>query len=209
VLQIYFVSDRSLTPADPPSRPILEAIEAGVDMVQVREKDLSASDLLALTREIVASAKGRSMVLVNSRFDVALAAGAVGVHLPASGLRAGEIRSAHPGTLRIGVSTHSLEEAVAAEEQGADFVTFGPVFETPSKAEYGPPVGLESLRRVLSRVDLPVFAIGGIRQENVGAVARLPVSGVAVISAIVRSSDKRRTVDLLRVASEPTRGERR
>lgn len=176
-------------------------------MVQVREKDLPAAQVLRLSREVVAAASLRGTeVYVNSRFDIAAAAGARGVHLPASGLHASEVRRASKRKLSIGVSTHTIEEARAAEEEGADFITFGPVFETPSKARYGPPVGLRALHEVLAVVSLPVYALGGINLGNVERVLDLPVSGVAVISAIAQAPDMKRAVEEFRAAARRVRG---
>lgn len=208
MFRIYFISDSTLTPSEPPARPLLEAIRAGVEMVQVREKGMGAAEALALTREIVAAARpGRSEVYVNGRSDIALAAGASGVHLTASGLPTGEVRRLWGGALRIGRSTHSVTEARDAEKQGADYVVFGPVFETPSKAAYGPPVGLDGLGEVLSSVKIPVYAIGGIRPENVGQVAALPVAGVAVISMVAKAPDRAAAIERLRDAARRARGE--
>lgn len=190
----------------PAAEAVLEAIEAGVDMVQIREKDLPASDLLGIAREVVGRAGAGTEVYVNSRFDVAQAAGATGVHLPAAGLAASDVRTASRRRLRIGVSTHTLEEAMEAEDGGADFVTFGPVFETPSKAAFGPPVGLASLHRTLAAVRVPVYALGGINQQNVGRVLDLPVDGIAVISAIAAAPDKREAVRAFRAAARRVRG---
>lgn len=208
VLRLYFISDRTLTPAEPPAGALVDAIRAGVDMVQVREKDLGARDLLDVVRCAVEAARGTpAAVMVNSRFDVALAARADGVHLPASGLAAADVRRASKGMLRIGVSTHSLDEARAAMAQGADFITFGPVFDTPSKRRYGPPAGLERLREVVANVALPVYALGGIKPANVEKVIEIPVAGVAVISAIACAVDRARAVESFRAAARRVRGE--
>lgn len=207
VFKIYFISDRKLTPGRDPSEPLLGAIEAGVDMVQVRDKDLPAFEKLRMASLTVEAARGRKVdVYVSSRLDVAIAAGADGVHLPADALTVTQLRRATPAPIRVGVSTHSLREALAAEGDGADFITFGPVFETASKAPYGPPVGLEALRAVLDEVRLPVFAIGGIHPGNVERVADLPVHGIAVISAIARADDRRSVVDRFRAAARQIRG---
>jgi len=208
VFRLYFISDRRLTPSEPPERPLVEALDAGVDMVQVREKDLDAAEVLRIARAVSAHAAGTaSEVYVNSRFDIAAAAGADGVHLPASGLGAGEVRRAAPAGIKIGVSTHSAEEVRAAAGAGADFVTFGPVFDTPSKRIYGPPVGLAALKEAAGSSGIPVYAIGGIHSGNLEQVLDLPVAGVAVISAIARAADRRAAVEALREAGRRSRGE--
>jgi len=208
VFRLYFISDRKLNPEEPAERPLIQALEAGVDMVQVREKDLPAREVVRITRTVQACAAGRmAEVYVNSRFDIALAAGAAGVHLPVSGLPAGEVRSRAPGPLKIGVSTHSAREARAAADAGADYITFGPIHETPSKAAFGSPLGLSALSEVAGKVGIPVYAIGGIHAGNLAEVLDLPVAGVAVISAIARSADRRRAVAALREAGRRARGD--
>jgi len=151
------------------------AVANAVDFIQVREKDLSARDLLDLIcriREIAAGSKTR--VLVNDRLDIALAAKIDGVHLPANGLPPACVR---PFVSVLGVSTHTLEEAVLAEQACADFIIFGPIFETPGKA----PVGVEALRRITSRVQIPVLAIGGITTPNTSIVLDAGAAGIAAI----------------------------
>lgn len=208
MFRIYFISDSTLTPSEPPARPLLEAVRAGVEMVQVREKGRGAAENLALTREIVEAARERrTAVYVNGRADVALAAGASGVHLPASGLPTAAVRERWGSVLGIGRSTHSVAEARAAEKDGADYIVFGPVFETPSKAGYGAPAGLEGLARVLESVKIPVYAIGGIRPGNIGSIASMGVAGAAVISAIAGAPDRGAAVERLRDAVRRARGE--
>ena len=158
-------------------------------MIQVREKDLDGGPLLRLTETILRAAAGRAPVLVNDRLDVALAAQAAGVHLPASGLDVGAVRRQVGPTVMIGRSVHSVSSARAAENEGADFVLFGPVFETASKAAYGPPQGVEVLRRVVEAVRIPVWAIGGITSETAKALRGLPIAGVGAIGAIAEAAD--------------------
>jgi thiamine-phosphate pyrophosphorylase len=207
VLKLYYISDRSLTPSLPPAVPMVEAVRAGVDMIQVREKDLAAREILKIVRGVRQEA-GRKLVevYINARFDLAVAAFADGVHLPAEGLSVAEVRRAAPAGMKIGVSTHSMEEARAAEDSGADFITFGPIFETPSKRRYGPPVGVEALRRVLATVRVPVFALGGLHAGNVERVMEMPVSGIGMISALALASDPARVVANFRAIAHRVRG---
>jgi thiamine-phosphate pyrophosphorylase len=154
---------------------VSRAVGQGVDMIQVREKDLPASELLDLVNRIKTAAFGtRTKVLVNDRLDVALASGTDGLHLPGNGLPADRVRKY---VRLVGVSVHSVEEAAEAERQAADFVVFGPVFETPGKQ----PVGIEALRRVADAVSIPVLAIGGITAENTETVMRTGAAGIAAI----------------------------
>lgn len=195
---IYVVTDRTLRP-DLGLEGLMEAVgRCGADMLQIREKDLPAASLLECARRAAGAAPGTTEIFVNSRADVAIAAGAAGVHLPASGLSAADVASRWGGRLRIGVSTHAVEEAMAAEAQGADLITFGPVFETPSKRAYGPPAGVDRLGQVLGKVRIPVFAIGGINPTTLPRLAGLPLTGVAVISAVLGAADMKRAVEALR-----------
>ena len=154
------------------------AVVSGVDMIQVREKDLVAVDLLDLVcrvRDIAAGRPGsKTKVLVNGRLDIALIAGIDGVHLPGDGLPAAQVR---PHVRVLGVSCHSMEEAVQAERDGVDYIIFGPVFETSGKRA----VGIDALRRVVEAVKVPVLAIGGINAGNMLAVLEAGAAGIAAI----------------------------
>jgi thiamine-phosphate pyrophosphorylase len=163
-----------------------QALQGGVGAVQLREKDLPvrvlldlAGDLRNLTRDYGAR------LFINDRLDVAMAVEADGVHLGQQSLSVEAVRRVAGNSLRIGVSTHCLSEAKEAEKEGADFIVFGPVYETPSKKVYGPPVGMARLEEVVRNVGIPVFAIGGIRSENLLEVLSGGAFGVAVISAIL------------------------
>ena len=183
VLEICYITDRrSLEPK--PLLPFLfEAIGAAVDLVQIREKDLTTRDLLTLVEGVVSAAEGTATrVVVNDRLDVALAAGAGGVHLGHKSLPAGTVRGMVPGKFLVGVSCHSLAEAVAAEQAKADYVLLGPIFETISKLAYGPPLGLEKLREVATRVKLPILALGGITVDRVKPCLEAGATGIAGIS---------------------------
>jgi len=160
-----------------------DAARAGVDLIQIREKDLSGHDLLALAceaRERVAGSETK--LLINERVDIALAAGLDGVHLPSNSVDAGRIRGIVPEGFLIGVSCHSLDELRRAEAEGADFAVFGPVFDTSSKRQYGEPVGLAGLARACGEVELPVLALGGIGVELARSCVEAGAAGVAGIS---------------------------
>ena len=159
------------------------AVAAAVPLVQIREKSLSARVLYELTTRATAISRGsKTRLLVNDRFDIARAAGADGVHLTSRSLPANVVRSICDERFLIGVSTHSLESALDARAQGADFIVFGPVFETPSKQIFGEPQGLEKLREVTNALKgFPVLAIGGINLDNAADCFRAGASGIAAI----------------------------
>ena len=161
------------------------------DWIQIREKDLSGKQLTELTRETVAAAAGRrTRVIVNDRLDVAVAAGAGGVHLGRESLPVREVAAwrANEKTARadladflIGAACHSLAEARAAAGDGADYIIFGPVFETPSKMQFGAPLGIEKWREACSEIRIRVLAIGGISMANAAQCFEAGAAGIAAI----------------------------
>jgi thiamine-phosphate pyrophosphorylase len=161
---------------------VSQAARAGVHLVHVREKDLEARPLVTLVQRVVAAVQGtQTRVLVNDRLDVALAAGAHGVHLPANGVSARRIRAVTPPGFLVGRSVHQLDEAVrVVADGGLDFLVYGTVFETSSKRGVVP-AGLDALRAVAAAVPLPVLAIGGITVGRMGAVASAGAAGIAAI----------------------------
>lgn len=159
------------------------AVAAQLSLFQIREKDLSARVLYELAARATKITRGSlTKLLVNDRLDVALAAGADGVHLTSTSLPARVVRKICGPEFLIGVSTHSLESSRDARESGADFAVFGPVFETESKRAYGPPQGLEKLQQVASELQgFPVVAIGGISLDNAESCFAAGASGIAGI----------------------------
>lgn len=184
-IELYYITDRSQLGPRPLKASIARAIAAGVDWIQIREKDMSVRQLLSLAEAAIEQASQgtarHTRVIVNDRLDVALAANASGVHLGAHSMSAAVVRRIVPSEFRIGVSCHSLEDARAAELAGADYILLGPVFATPSKARYGPPLGVEKLRDVTQRVKLPVFALGGITAERARECIDSGAAGIAGI----------------------------
>src|SRR6202007_43018 len=176
---------------------IRAAAAAGVDWVQVREKDLSARELLALVREAVALGSDRPasmQMIVNDRLDVALAAGSAGVHLGHASVPARDVvrwcRAGNaPADFLVGVSCHSLEGAQEAESAGASYTYFGPIYETPSKIPFGKPHGVEELAQVATAVRIPVIAVGGINQSNATDCIRAGAAGIAAIRMIQDAAD--------------------
>ena len=196
---LYLVTDRHQARGRSLQDVVSAALRAGVRAVQLREKDLPTRLLLALARELTDLARSYgARVLVNDRADVCLAAGSDGTHLPAAGLRpAAARRVLGPGRL-IGVSAHSTDEAVRAEKDGADFIVLGPIFETPAKRDFGPPIGLGELERARMRCRVPLFGIGGVTAPRVREVVKAGAHGVAVVGSVMAAEDvERATRELL------------
>jgi thiamine-phosphate pyrophosphorylase len=209
-LLCYVTGRNSLGGADPVESllaNIRAAIDAGVDWVQIREKDLNARELLALARPALAMRSDKSRaaeprILINDRLDVALAAGAAGVHLGRESVPAREVvrwcRAGNaPAEFLIGVSCHSVDDAREAESAGASYIFLGPVFATPSKVSFGPPQGVAKLGDVCRAVRLPVIAIGGVDAENAEECLRAGAVGIAAIRMFQEGLDPAALKDAL------------
>lgn len=189
---LCLITARNVLPA---GRDLLEALRAalkgGVRCIQLREKEMPASDLQVLARDVRALTKEfGARLLINSNVELALECKADGVHLGiASPSSVATARQRMGKDAIIGFSAHSLEDLHSAEREGADFVTFSPVYATPSKAAYGPPQGVDKLREFCRRTTIPVFALGGIKLERVAEVLDAGAVGVALISAILAQAD--------------------
>jgi thiamine-phosphate pyrophosphorylase len=189
---LYLITRGATSEATTPDAPefgrilnqISAAVAAGISLIQVREKQLTARVLFELVERASELTRGtNTRLLVNDRADVAVGAGADGVHLTTQSLDAATIRKIFGQEILIGASTHSLAEARAAQEQGADFIVLGPVFETQSKKQFGSPVGLETLSDVAREVgDFPVLALGGISATNAVDCFAAGAQGIAGIS---------------------------
>jgi thiamine-phosphate pyrophosphorylase len=187
---LYLITDRQQTAGQSLPDVIAAALRGGVRALQVREKDLAPRQLYPLVCELQRLTRQYgARLLINDRIDIALAAHADGVHLTTTSLPVAVARRLLGSEALIGVSTHNLAEAQAAAEGGADFLVFGPIFYTPSKAPYGEPVGLTALGAVRRAVDIPILAIGGIKPDNVEQVLATGADGIAVISAIIAAAD--------------------
>jgi thiamine-phosphate pyrophosphorylase len=202
--QLHLVTDRSTAGGDLVNlaSTIRAALRGGLDCVQVREKKGPASRLheTALSLLPLAREEGANL-LVNDRLDVALACGADGVHLPGAGLPPGVARALLGAGPLVGVSVHGLDEARAAVEAGADYVTFGHVHPTASKPG-SPPAGIKRLAEVVEGIEAPVLAVGGIDAANVCEVLATGAAGAAVISAILTAEDPESETLRLREAVE-------
>ncbi len=186
--RLYFVTDRKQTADRPLTDVVHAALDGGVRTVQLREKDLEGRELYTLAERLrTLTARYQAQLLVNDRLDVALAVEADGVHLGQHSFAVKDARRLLAAGKLIGVSTHSRQEITAAQE--ADFMLFGPVYYTPSKAAYGEPQGLDRLRAAVAHSTVPVFAIGGIKTERVAEVLETGAHGIAMISAISAAPD--------------------
>lgn len=217
---VCYVTDRRSLPLAVSSDAVpllLQTVEAvaaaGVDWIQLREKDLCGKESLDLARSALHAIRARAprtRILVNDRVDVALAAGAGGVHLSENGFSVPDVRrlcarfenaSGRQLDFLVGVSCHSLGSALGAARDGADYIYFSPIFHTPSKAFYGPPQGVERLRQICRAVSIPVIAIGGITLENVASCYFAGAAGAAAIRLFQESADLPSVVRAIRSPS--------
>ena len=177
-------------------------LEAGATVIQLREKDLPVRELLDMAVWMRELTKGYgAKLIINDRVDVALSVKADGVHLGRNSIPAYAVRKISGDKLMIGVSTHSIEEALEAERDGADFITLGPIYPTPSKMKYGNPLGPDIIRKVKTVISIPVFAIGGITLDRVKEAREAGADGIAVVSAILKAENIRETTeDFLRLS---------
>jgi len=191
---LYLVTDRNQTGGRDLLWVLEQALDGGLKAIQLREKDLSGRDLFSLAERSHKLCQAYDAALfINDRVDVAMAVDAAGVQLSQTSLPVITTRALLGPQKIIGVSTHSLREAKEAEQNGADFVLFGPVYFTASKAAYGAPQGLPALKTIVDNISLPVYAIGGIKRENIESTKKLGVRGVALISAIVSAESPKET----------------
>lgn len=203
MIRLYLVTDRHLVPDLPSAvRAALSAVPPGCAAIQLREKDLPAAALLALARTLLPLCRAASApLLINDRVDVALAAGADGVHLPARGLPVEQARALLGPAALIGVSCHARAEVAAAQLAGADFALFGPVWDSPGKTAQG----LAALREAVRAAPLPVLAIGGVTPATAMLAADAGAAGVACIRAVLAALDPAAAAHEMHVATSAGR----
>ena len=196
---LYLVTDRALARGRPLADVVRAAVAGGVTCVQLREKEASAREFVAAARELLALLRPLGVpLIVNDRIDVALAAGADGVHVGQQDLSVADARRLGPPGWIVGVSAESVADAARAERDGADYVGASPVFATPTKADHAPPLGLAGLRALRAATKLPLVAIGGLHAGNARETIRAGADGLAVVSAIVAADDPRAAAAELR-----------
>ena len=188
--RLLVVTDRHQTKGRPLVPLLQQVLTAGTSAIQLRERDLSARELVTLAREVQAvTAFSKSQLLINDRVDVALALEGVGVHLRSNSLPVSVARQLLGAQRLLGISVHAVEEAVQAEAAGADYIVLGPIYETPSKQTFGPPLGIHTLEEACKLVRIPIIGIGGVTAARAREMRGAGAFGVAVITAIFGADD--------------------
>ncbi len=188
--RLLVVTDRHQTNGRPLVPLLQQVLTAGAPAIQLRERDLSARELVTLAREVqTVMGSSTSQLLINDRIDVALALEGVGVHLRSNSLPLSVARRMLGAQRLLGSSVHSVEEGLLAESQGADYLVLGPIYETPSKQMFGPPLGIHTLEKACTLVRIPIIGIGGVTAARAREMRRAGAFGAAVITAILGAED--------------------
>jgi len=181
--RLYVITDRNLCAPRLLYDMLHDLLDVGVSAIQLREKDLSDIEFIKLAEPIRKLCHAyAAQLFINSRVEIATDLGADGLHLPGNSVSVEEVIKQTNGRFIIGCSVHTLDEAKRRESEGADFITYSPIYPTASKPGYGPAVGLDNLRRVAGAVKIPVFALAGITPERVSECIDAGAYGVAVMS---------------------------
>lgn len=201
--RLYIVTDRVAARNRPLELIVEQVIRGGATIVQLREKETSEEEMIATGRRLHAITRKYNVPLVvNDNIRVTLAIDAEGLHIGQGDMSVRQARRRLGSHKILGVSAKSVEEALTAQQDGADYLGVGPIFETRTKKDAGEPIGIKTLSEIVKEVDIPVVAIGGIRTENVASVMRAGASGIAVISAIMGAKDpERATAELLSIVN--------
>ncbi len=199
--RLYLIADRQLIDKRDILRLVFEAIEGGVDTVQLRDKESATKEFIVIARKLRALTRSKSIrFIINDRVDIAMAVNSDGVHLGQDDLSLPAARKMLGDDKIIGISTHNLIQALDAEKQGADYVAIGPIFKTTTK-NAGRPVGPEMIRTIKEKVRLPLVAIGGLNKDNIEDAAKAGADCFAVASAVIRAQDTREAVRKLKKRS--------
>ena len=199
--RLYLVTDRPLMGGRDPVEIVAAAVRGGVTVVQLREKDACTRDFIDLARRLLAVLRPRRVpLLINDRVDVALAAGADGVHVGQSDMAAADARRLLGPDALIGLSVESPADAIAADVQDIDYIAASPVFATPTKTDTAAPWGLDGLSALRQATRHPIVAIGGIHLGNAAAVRQAGAAGLAVVSALCAAPDPEAAARALRQA---------
>jgi len=188
--RLLLVTDRHQTKGRPLVPLLQRVLTAAAPAIQLRERDLSARELVTLAREVQAvTVSRRSQLLVNDRIDVALALEGVGVHLRSNSLPVSVARQLLGAQRLLGISVHAVEEGLSAQSQGADYIVLGPIYETPTKQMFGPPLGIHTLEKACRLVRIPIIGIGGVTAARAREMRRAGAFGVAVVTAVLGAAD--------------------
>lgn len=188
--RLLVVTDRHQTNGRPLVPLLQQVVNAVAPAIQLRERDLSVRELVTLAHEVQAVTASRgAQLLINDRMDVALTLEGAGVHLRSNSLPVSVARRLLGAQRLLGVSVHTVEEAIQVESQGADYIILGPIYATPSKTMFGPPLGIHTLEKACQLVRIPIFGIGGVTAARAHEMRRAGAFGVAVITAILGAAD--------------------
>ena len=197
--RLYGIIDLGYVERGDAARIVEQMIEGGVDLIQLRGKNNSVGELADLSAQLhELAAKSSTPLIVNDHADIAARVPVEGVHVGQDDDPIEIARQKAGREILIGKSTHSLEQAIAAQSEGADYVGFGPIFATPTKPDYAP-IGLENIRRVHTEVELPIFCIGGIHIDNLQSVIDAGAKRVVMVSALLKTHN---IVDYARCATD-------
>lgn len=195
---LYLITDRNFLHGRSLKRCVEDAIKGGVTLIQIREKDASTREFYEVAKEVKeVTSKYKIPLIINDRIDIALAINAEGVHLGQSDMPINEARIILGKNKIIGISANTIEEAFAAENSGADYLGVGPVFYTGTKKDINTPRGINGLRDIIEKINIPSVAIGGINKDNAKSVLATGVNGISVISAILGNDDIKKSAEEL------------